>query len=62
MGDTNHFCPVALVENNVLYPGNPELAAKFRERVYYLSSSEAREKFLESPEQFLPKGKPFNVS
>ena len=31
------------------------MAAKYREKVYYLSSTEARDKFLADPEEFLPK-------
>ena len=62
LGDTNHYCPVALKETNVLYPGNPEVAAKYREKVYYLSSTEAREKFLADPEDFLPKNSSAKVN
>ena len=62
LGDTNHYCPVALKETNVLYPGNPEVAAKYREKVYYLSSTEAREKFLVDPEDFLPKNSSAKVN
>ncbi|KAK7500075.1 hypothetical protein BaRGS_00008622, partial [Batillaria attramentaria] len=58
LGDTNHFCPVALKETGVLFPGNPETAARYREKVYYLSSPEARDKFLANPESYLPKNKP----
>ncbi|XP_043922739.1 adenylate kinase 9 [Protopterus annectens] len=53
MGDTKHFCPVALKENYVLFPGNLEYAAKYREKVYYCSSSNARDKFLENPENYI---------
>lgn len=55
LGDTNHYCPVSLKENNVLFPGNPETAAKYREKVYYFATTEAREKFLANPDEFLPK-------
>ena len=61
LGDTNHFCPVALKDDGVLFPGNPEIAAKYREKVYYLQSSEARDAFLAAPEKYLPKNKPLNV-
>ncbi|CAH1800212.1 unnamed protein product, partial [Owenia fusiformis] len=33
LGDVNYYCPVALKENGVLYPGNPEIGAKYREKV-----------------------------
>jgi adenylate/nucleoside-diphosphate kinase len=62
LGDTNYFCPVALKENFVLWPGNPEVAAKYRERIYYISSPENREKFLLDPVAYLPKDKPLSVS
>ena len=55
LGDTNWFCPVALKENFVLYPGNPEIAARYREKTYYFSTTEARDKFLATPEEFLTK-------
>jgi adenylate/nucleoside-diphosphate kinase len=48
--DTNWFCPVALKENFVLYPGNPEVASKYREKTYYFSTNEARDKFLANPD------------
>lgn len=52
---------MALKENDVLWPGDPETAAKYREKTYYLSSRDAREKFLENPVDYLPKGKPFTA-
>eukprot|EP00057_Strongylocentrotus_purpuratus_P026855 XP_011681329.1 PREDICTED: adenylate kinase 9 [Strongylocentrotus purpuratus] len=58
-GDTKHFCPVALKEQNVLWPGNPEIAAKYREKVYYCSNPEARDKFIAEPTSYVAKGKPF---
>ena len=62
LGDTNHFCPVVLKENDILWPGNPEITAKYRERYYYCSSHEARERFIADPPFYLPKGKPPKVS
>ena len=61
-GDTRNYCPVALKDDNVLWPGSPEFAAKYRERVYYFSSPEARKKFLDSPKEFLAKNEPLKVS
>ena len=61
LGDTNHFCPVALKEQDILWPGNPEVTAKYRERYYYCSTNEAREKFIADPTFYLPKGKPPKV-
>ncbi|XP_041351641.1 adenylate kinase 9-like isoform X3 [Gigantopelta aegis] len=60
LGDTNHFCPVALTDDGVLFPGNPEIAARYREKVYYLQSSESRDTFLAAPEKYLPKNKPLD--
>ncbi|XP_055005398.1 adenylate kinase 9 isoform X2 [Boleophthalmus pectinirostris] len=52
-GDTYHFCPVALKNHNVLVPCNDENAAKFKERIYYFSSPEAKDYFIENPEQYV---------
>jgi adenylate/nucleoside-diphosphate kinase len=61
LGELNYFCPVVLKDKDILWPGNPEIAAKYREKSYYFSSGDAREKFLEDPMIYLPKGKPFKV-
>lgn len=61
-GDTRHYCPVVLKEENVLWPGSPDCAAKFREKVYFFSSAEARTKFLENPKEYLAKNEPLKVS
>nr|XP_020756598.1 adenylate kinase 9 [Odocoileus virginianus texanus] len=61
LGDTKHFCPVALKENFVLQPGNPEEAAKYREKIYYFSSPEAKEKFLEQPEEYVAHDEPLKA-
>ncbi|XP_014663121.1 PREDICTED: adenylate kinase 9-like [Priapulus caudatus] len=58
LGDTNRYCPVALTEKNVLYPGNPELSAKFREKTYFFSTEDAKGKFLLSPSAFMPDSDP----
>ncbi|XP_008575652.1 PREDICTED: adenylate kinase 9 [Galeopterus variegatus] len=61
LGDTKHFCPVVLKENFVLQPGNTEEAAKYREKVYYFSSPEAKEKFLEHPEDYVAHEEPLKA-
>ncbi|XP_073076898.1 adenylate kinase 9 isoform X2 [Manis javanica] len=61
LGDTKHFCPVVLKENFVLQPGNPEEAAKYREKIYYFSSPEAKEKFLERPEEYVAHKEPLKA-
>ncbi|XP_015211824.2 adenylate kinase 9 isoform X1 [Lepisosteus oculatus] len=53
LGDTKHFCAVSLKEKNVLIPCTDECAAKYREKAYYFSSPEAREKFLLRPEMYV---------
>jgi len=57
-GDTRNYCPVALKDDNVLWPGSPEFAAKYREKVYYFSTPDARTKFLGSPKEFLAENEP----
>ncbi|XP_054424615.1 adenylate kinase 9 [Pteronotus mesoamericanus] len=61
LGDTKHFCPVALKENFILQPGNPEEAVKYREKIYYFSSPEAREKFLEHPQEYVAHKEPLQA-
>ncbi|XP_059153856.1 adenylate kinase 9-like isoform X2 [Physella acuta] len=53
LGDSNYFDPVPLKETDVLVPGNPEIAAVYRERVYYFYSNETKEKFLENPSHYV---------
>ncbi|KAM9002916.1 adenylate kinase 9 [Sarcophilus harrisii] len=61
LGDTKNFCPVALKENFMLFPGPPEDGAKYREKVYYFSSVDAREKFLEKSEDFVAHEEPLKA-
>lgn len=61
MGDTKHFCPVILKENFILYPGISENAAKYREKYYYFSTPENRDKFLENPEEYVSHNEPLKV-
>ncbi|XP_060229270.1 adenylate kinase 9 [Meriones unguiculatus] len=61
MGDTKHFCPVVLKENFVLQPGNVEEAVKYREKIYYFSSPEAKEKFIEHPEDYVAQNEPLKA-
>lgn len=61
MGDTKNFCPVILKENFILYPGNTETAAKYREKYYYFSTSENRDKFLENPDEYVSHNEPLKV-
>ncbi|KAM4713125.1 adenylate kinase 9 [Anableps anableps] len=59
LGDTKHFCPVALKNNNVLWPCTDKIAAKYREQTYYFSTQEAIESFLENPAEFVTQRQPF---
>ena len=52
-GCTKSYCPVALKERGVLWPGSPELACKYREMVYQFSSQEAKEKFMRRPVAYM---------
>nr|XP_057912171.1 adenylate kinase 9 isoform X2 [Doryrhamphus excisus] len=52
-GETFNFCPVVLQKQNTLIPCTDEIAGKYREKVYYFSSPEAREDFLQDPEQYI---------
>ncbi|XP_004372514.2 adenylate kinase 9 isoform X1 [Trichechus manatus latirostris] len=61
LGDTKHFCPVVLKENFILQPGNIEEAAKYRDKIYYFSSAEAKEKFLEHPEEYVAHEEPLKA-
>ncbi|XP_040614143.1 adenylate kinase 9 isoform X3 [Mesocricetus auratus] len=61
LGDTKHFCPVVLKENFILQPGNTEEAVKYREKVYYFSTAEAKEKFLEHPEEYVAQDEPLKA-
>ncbi|XP_007939049.1 adenylate kinase 9 [Orycteropus afer afer] len=61
LGDTKHFCPVVLKENFILQPGNLEDAVKYREKIYYFSSVEAKEKFLEHPEKYVAHDEPLKA-
>ncbi|XP_055981425.1 adenylate kinase 9 [Sorex fumeus] len=61
LGDSKHFCPVALKEYFILQPGNTDDAVKYREKIYYMSSIEAKEKFLEHPEDYVAHKEPLKA-
>ena len=60
-GETRHYCPVALKEQAVLWPGNPELACKYREKVYQFSTQAAKERFILEPKMYLPSDEPIHL-
>ena len=51
-GVSKHYCPVALKDLEVLWPGNADHASKYRDRLYYLYSEEAKEKFEHNVENY----------
>ncbi|TRY98900.1 hypothetical protein DNTS_026558 [Danionella cerebrum] len=53
LGDTKHFCPVILKKRGSLQPCLDDFPAKYRGKVYYFSSAEARENFVENPEIYV---------
>ncbi|NWR50605.1 KAD9 kinase, partial [Regulus satrapa] len=61
MGDAKHFCPVSLKENFVLCPGLQEYAAKYKEKIYYFSTPEYKDKFLENPENYVAHSEPLQA-
>ncbi|KAH0508523.1 Adenylate kinase 9 [Microtus ochrogaster] len=61
LGDTKHFCPVVLKENFILQPGSTDEAVKYREKIYYFSNAEAKEKFLEHPEEYVAQNDPLKA-
>ncbi|KAG8582448.1 hypothetical protein GDO81_008055 [Engystomops pustulosus] len=60
-GDSKHFCPVALKDNRILYPGQMDYAAIYREKTYYCSSPEARKRFLENPQYYVAHEEPLQA-
>ncbi|XP_078492449.1 adenylate kinase 9 [Ciona intestinalis] len=57
-GYAKHYDPVALKDEFVLWPGNPDIAAKYREKIYYFKSTESREIFVGNTINYLPKDEP----
>ncbi|KAK1889504.1 Adenylate kinase 9 [Dissostichus eleginoides] len=58
LGDSLHFCPVALKNSNILLPCTDEIAAKYREKTFYFSNQEARDYFLQKPANFVGQTSP----
>ncbi|XP_060046846.1 adenylate kinase 9 [Erinaceus europaeus] len=61
LGDSKHFCPVFLKENFILQPGNTDEVVKYREKIYYFSTPEAKDKFLEHPEEYTAHSEPLKA-
>ncbi|XP_078033450.1 adenylate kinase 9-like [Augochlora pura] len=59
LGDTDQYCPVALLKYNVFWKGKEEYSAVFTNKIYRLSSESAMEEFIKNPEALsLPLRKP----
>ncbi|KAL3052487.1 hypothetical protein OYC64_005101 [Pagothenia borchgrevinki] len=58
LGDSLHFCPVALKNSNILLPCTDEIAAKYRDKTFYFSNEEARDYFLQNPANFVGQTSP----
>lgn len=46
---------------DILWPGNQDYALRYREKLHYFSSEEAKEKFAENPTAYIAQGKPLKV-
>ena len=60
-GDTSYYCPVSLKDQGVLWPGNLDICSRYKERLYSFSTDEAKEKFTDSPENYIAQDKPLLV-
>ena len=60
-GDTSFYCPVALKNQEVLWPGNLDISARYKDRLYAFSTDEAKEKFTEDPSLYVAEGIPLQV-
>jgi len=47
------FCPVALNDRNVLLKGQPTLHVRFKNKSYFLSSVDAKQRFMANPQLYL---------
>lgn len=57
-GDTYYYCPVAFKEKFILWHGKDEFGAKFENKIYFLHSEDALERFIADPKSFLFKDGP----
>lgn len=60
-GDSSYFCPVALKHQGVLWPGSEESAVKYRDKLYYCGSDEARGIFISNVDDFIAHSRPLQV-
>ncbi|XP_076242300.1 adenylate kinase 9-like [Calliopsis andreniformis] len=60
-GDTNCYCPVALLHYNIFWRGKEDFSAIFMNKIYLLSSAQALEQFISNPQKLnLPFRKPLS--
>lgn len=60
-GDSGRFCPVALKESGVLWPGRRDIAVKYREKLYCFSSQANKEMFEKNPTVYTAGDSPLQV-
>lgn len=61
-GASKHYCPVVLRDQEVLWPGNPDHALRYRDRLYYFSTEEAKQTFEECAEKYAKFVQKVNIS
>lgn len=57
-GDSNEYCPVALVKYNVLRKGKSQFATLYRDKIYKLCCEEALDEFLVNTKNYVPFSSP----
>ena len=60
-GDSGWFCPVALKEQMILWPGNQDIAMKYLEKFYCFSTEETKQKFYTNSKNYVAHDKPLKV-
>ncbi|KZC10475.1 Adenylate kinase domain-containing protein 1 [Dufourea novaeangliae] len=62
LGDTDQYCPVALIKYNVFWKGKEDFSALFMNKIYLLSNDAALQEFLHSPQKLsIPFRRPLSV-
>ncbi|XP_076228626.1 adenylate kinase 9-like [Nomia melanderi] len=62
LGDTDRYCPVALMKYNVFWKGKEDFSALFMDKIYRLSSDAALQEFIRGPRKLsLPFHKPLSA-
>lgn len=58
-GDTYNYCPVTFHDKGVLWKGKKDFVGKFQSKLYFCSSKEDLDAFIQKPRTYLPINKPF---